>query len=567
MRWGLFSWANVADDYVLNYKLQPKVKSLAELLSLLNQVNKITVNAGDLIFDGTLSSLFYLINKGKLDLNKISDERLKQAINETISEMKNGTLPKISKNRWSRIALISKTNFVGLHLYTGILKITKNCEKAIECFEKLREIDFPIFDEDIDYLPEESIGRHTIINSMWVSLASLKPWNKRFNQTLNQFFVNEFLLSYDRNTPIGKVFSLLQPHIDIIANKYFPEFHKKDHIACTAVRQAAVFVVFNSLNILKNKDKNPSIKIDGMFYQWIRYIYDDKGLLKEWFINYVRKEMEPRIEFIKYLAEKNIFFEFSEEEVRFFEPLFIDKSRVKRSLYYLPIFESFRFANPILLPLYKRIIVIFHDKSIKNDIKNLLIKKIILNIQRLSTYKMPQPKTYKDNRFDLSILYQEKEMKENLFILLFEIMKPLIKKIYGRIETLEDVKGIVDDQFYLTILKYDSNRNPNFFGYISSVLHLNVKSDIREKKINYESVKLNDDIFIPDNNLNIEQKLIDDYVKKRFYDCVGSLPDKEKMAILKSLRANEKLSPAERKAKSRAFKKLKEMSELSLLLS
>lgn len=565
MRWGLFSWASVANDYVLNYKLQPQVQNLGELLSLLNEINKVTVGAGNLIFDGTLSSLFYLINNGKLKLGDIKDERLKKTINETLEEVKKGTLPKISTNRWSRIALVSKANFVGLHLYTGILQVPSTASHIIETFEKLTDRDFPIFDDDLKYLPEDSHMRLTSINAMWISLASMKPWNKNLQQDMNQFFINELVLSYSNKTPIGKIFQLLQPHIDSVALKFFPKFHIEDHSACTAVRQAAIFVAFNTMNILKKENRHKEIRIDGMFHKWIEYVYDENNNLQAWFIDYVKKEMEPRIEFIRYLSDEKVLFEFDEEMVKMFEDLYYDKTRVKRTLYYLPIFESFRVANPTLLPLYKKIITIFHNRTISTEIKDLMYRKMVMNIQKLVTYK---PRSVEKGGEESLLINQEKEMKELLFLLLFEAMKPLIMSITGRIVSIEDIRGIVDNQFFLTLLKYDSSKNSSFLGYMKSMLILNLKSELREKKINTSSSSINEkEDLIADPNFDIERQVQDELLKTEFHKCIDKLPEKEKEAVIKALEGNKNMSASERKAKSRAFQKLKKIPELRLLLT
>lgn len=79
---GFYSWAENCVDYSLMGELIPKVKNTSHLISVLNEVNQLLPENPKYIFDGTISSLGYLIENSLADINKLKNPLLVNVVNK-----------------------------------------------------------------------------------------------------------------------------------------------------------------------------------------------------------------------------------------------------------------------------------------------------------------------------------------------------------------------------------------------------------------------------------------------------------------------------------------------------
>jgi len=546
MKLGLYDWAENADDYKLVVDLMPKSKTTADLIETLDEINQLLPQDTKFIFDGTISSLKYLVENKLMSLKKIKNPLLREAIFKHLYRPSQTKNINVSLNRWSGQALRCKAVTIGLYFKNKKLVFLRGLETA-EHLRYLSEWDFPVFDDDIEKgrISQKSYIRLLALNTIWVTLMGIAPWNKTKVRNTGEFILKNIIASYTKGTMLYAVFERLQPYIDLIAKKYFPEFHTKDHRACVAVRHAAIIVLYRLIDYLpKNAQPHPTFRVDGFLNKFIEYIFAPNFRPQKWFLKYLNSEMEKRIRFIKVLGDEGVI-----------TPLIKEKKAIR----YIPVFESFRFIPKKEIPtLPIELVRVFRNKNFPLKDKDEIARNIIFNIQKLVTFKG-------------EINQYESSMRESLYMCIFSVLEPLRKAIWKREithhprftesnEILEDLSQDITTETLSAILKYDVSKNPSFFGYIKKVLPLTIHSKVRKKKIETLTIPLEKEEDIVGEN--IEEIIANREIKEKLRNIIETLPKKEKEAIRKSYFNAEKLTEAERKARYRGLQKLKLSPEL-----
>ena len=568
----LLSWSNDAQNYEIIAKLIPKVRESHDVIEILDEINQL-LNTKNLphIFDGTIDSLKYFIDKYCLDVDKIENAILREIVLDCLNQEGKTNL-KVNQDRWSGQALRCKAILVGLYLRNGKLQIASKISRDVGCFTMLNESDFPLFGDDIEKgkLSDVSMKRLTSLNATWVGLASLSPWGKGKTKGIDKVVVENMVDSFHKESDYHDLFIKLQPHIDKIASKYFPGFHKTDHRACVAVRHATLIVLYRVIDNLPEKVKrHPKLRVDGMFNKWLEYIFTDDFEFQDWFIEYLEKEVDKRVKFLRMMADEHIYMKIDPRVERYMKKTMGKNYRPPKTdrLYYLPIFESFRFVPPGSVSLFGRLVTLFHNRDISIVEKEVLVRNIVFNIQKLIVINKD---TKKSNSSGDSLYDAEKAIKESFMMLFLDMLVPLarsiMKKQYKYLSPrkgdFDDLKQIIDTELLDLILKYDSTKNSSFFGYMKIMLPLNVKSRIREKKINDSPVSLEKAMDSNFEGVAVEEnynEMIDrDDMQKKISKYLEKLPEKEKSAIKNAFYNNSRLSATERRAKNRGLQRLRQ---------
>jgi len=573
----LYGWDDDKENYRIIAELMPRTVNTAELINILDEVNQLLVEKKlPEIFDGTIDSLRYFIDNHGLDIGKISNPLLREVVQKHLFKPELSREFKMNSNRWSGQALRCKAVLIGLYVQNRKMTVTKG---SLEGLISLNEFDFPVFDNDIEngHISDASVKKLTELNATWNVISKVNPWSKQKTRRIDQFIIENMMHSFIPGSNFNVLCDKLQPHMQMIAESYFPGFHETDHRACVAVRHALTIVLYRTGdNIPKGAPRHPEYRVDGFINKWLEYVFTDAFELQDWFVTYVTTEMEKRIKFLKMLADAQIYVEFDEQVENLLKQIWGDRYRppIKQSLYYLPVFESFRFVPPSSVPLFGRLVTIFHDRNIDTSEKEEMAKTMVYNIQKLVSYSINSCKTHD---FEDSLYLQDKKIKDCLMTLLLSILTPIAHSVgkskYSYFKSqkgeFEDLKQIVTTELLSSILKYDSTKNNSFFGYIHKVLPLSVWTAIRPKSVQTSGTIENAEEMSLDAiaGSNIDTIVQIDELQEKVAKCLDDLPEKEKEAIQSVFFKNERLNDTQRKAKNRALHRLRTLyPELKYLI-
>lgn len=577
---GFYSWTENCLDYSLIGELIPKVKNTSELISVLNEVNRLLPENPKYIFDGTISSLVYFIEKGLLDVKKLKNPLLIGVINKYIFGTKDKDFIKMNPNRWSGQALRCKVTLIGLYVASGKIKVVKD-SPLVEVFEKLNENDFPVFDDDVKrgVISEESVMRLTNINALWNAMASHQPWSQYRSKDIGRVVLEEVVHSFKGDSLLNPVIKKLDSLVNNIAEVYFPGFHKTNHQACVATRHALIAILFRLVDkIPPHAERHPIYRVDGLLYKWMEYIYsEDKTEFQLWFIDYIHYELEKRVRFLRQMVDHSIFMPINLEVEEFLKKNLNDTRRIKNVLSYIPIFEGFTFLPPGSLALAGELIIIFQDKAISTKEKDDMVKSIVFNIQRLVAEKKTRtPRMHDKRSFDEWYEQHGNSVRENFILLALNILTPIMRKVVrdrlGKSTDWQEARDLVIEKIINAILEYDSTKNSSFFGYISRVTTYWKSSLFRVGKVDQMSSSLENmtekGLEIPSSSEDlIEERVMED-VAEKVKECLDKLPDKEQEAIKLLFFKNKRLTDTQRKAKNRGFNRIRtSYPELANLLS
>lgn len=596
-----FAWSSNNHDYKLIAEALDIWYPVPYTMEALNYVNKY-VKSDKYIFDGTISSLKYLVKNNLLSIDEIKEfhhltglkdllkKYLRPTIEDIFEELPDGIilkdiilkypnywylldyttqgaklrelLPKDDKefrelfgldenfneetpmnpDRWSPQAMKCKVVLIGLYLNNKKLSFSSDCKKTIEVMSTLSE-------KDIEECNEEKL---VIINSIWSGITGGQPWNKKKAITFQQLFRKDLLLINIDGSDLNFIYkNFLYPLVREVVDKYYDNFDK--HPAYLAVMNAIVVILHRLTDFTKNGTRHSKLRLDGILNKPLEYIFTEDYKLQDWFVRHFKAELEKRIKIINLMDKVGARVKLTKSE----------------GIVYMPILESFRFYIEVSRYYIPYIIKIFRDKEITPEEKNEIIKPIVFNIQRIISL----------NEKDVD--KWENKLKEDFSVLILNTFDPLIKSntstlIKKEALDIDTAHDTLKTEIFLSILKYDATKNPNFFGYIKAILPFQVKTELRENKtqsmtknitelsssagIADEPDKLEsfiDNIFGSDDSA---EKLIDsiynDSKREEALSIIDSLPPAERDAIKKAYINNEQLTDTERRAKNRGLKKV-----------
>lgn len=600
-----YAWSSNTDDYKLIAEALDLWSPVQYTMEALSYVNKY-IKDDKYIFDGTVGNLKFLVKNNLLDIDNIKEfphltglkdllkKYLKPTIEDIFDELQDGLilrdiifkypkywylldytsqgaklrelLPKdetkfrelfglnenyeeevpMSSDRWSPQAMKCKVVLIGLYLKAGKLSFSANCKKTIEVMSTLSE-------KDVEECNEDKL---VVINSMWSGLTGQQPWNKKRSITFQQLLRKDLLLINIDGSDLNLIYkNFLYPLVKEVSDKYYDDFDK--HPAFLAIMNATVVILHRLMDFTKQGKRHSKLRLDGILNKSLEYIFTEDFKLQDWFIKHFKEELEKRIRIINLMDKVGARIKLVKNE----------------AIVYMPILESFRFYIEISRYYIPYIIKIFRAKDISFDDKNEVIKPIVFNIQRIIALGEKDTDKW------------ENKLKEDFSVLMLNIFDPLIRStasISAPKQKLFDKETIYDTlktEVFLSILKYDSVKNPNFFGYIKTILPFQLKTELRENKTNASTqtiTQLSNKFGIADDPDKLEgfmdsifgsdkeaEKLIElinnESEIKKALEIIESLPPAEKEAIKKAYIRNEKLSDTERKAKNRGLKKARNL--------
>ncbi|MFH1767234.1 MAG: sigma-70 family RNA polymerase sigma factor [Patescibacteria group bacterium] len=583
------SWTNNRHNYKLIAEALELWMPFSYAVEVLDIVNQFLSEDCEYIFDGTISNLKYLVNSKYLDIGSIQSniydaallkelllkyleptiedlfdevegghilrtvtlehpnmfsyleaipqgEELKRKLPHNsdelrklfgIDEFDNEIMP-MNPDRWSPQAMRCKMVQIALNMKHGKLKLQKDSE--------LVNVLTSITEHDIETVNEEKL---VFINALWQSVASGHPWDSKATMTMQEVLTRDVLLISVEGSDLNVIYNtFLKDFTERIAKQYFEDFGE-GHIALLAVLHAVVIVLYRTTDEIKPEYRHPTFRVDGFSNKFFEYIFTDDFKLQDWFVEYFSSEMDRRIGFIKLMHDNGIA---------------IVQLGPRKRIYYLPLLESFRFiAGPVVVERFlPDLVKLFQNKTIPNDVKDDLLINMVFNTQKIVALGT-------DDEW-------EKEIKNAFMLFVLQVFRPKIMKTAGQESEAikrndldyDDIKSQAHLEVLEMILKFDLSRSPTFIGYMSKMLRLETRSAVREKKADLKSVDIDDyseRLFSDDDLL---EKLNDKQMLKAVNATLDNLPEKEREAIKKSYFKNKKLSEAERKARYRGIKKLKE---------
>jgi hypothetical protein len=545
---GYFKWSRVKDDYKLIVEAMGerlKSETVDRTSNFLNQANEYLLPKHKFIFDGTTSCLRHLVENKLISIESITEDRLRDLMLKHLYHPEKIEGIEVNPARYSPQALFCKAIVVNLHLLNDKLYISENCTHLIEMFETVTGWD----------LFQGKIEKTAMLNTLWLCLAASKPWNQKKANSLAQHCQGKMLESILPDYPMNQLFAKLQPRIDEIVLREIPNFDKK-HPTFLAVRQAALIVLYRTMMNYSDKAvQYPDIQlgtgIDYMLDEIVQHIFTPELDFQGWFLKYFYRELTKRVRLIKVLDKENVI-----------SPDFPERRVIK----YLPVLDNFRFMGEEETSLLKVLVPIFQSDQLSDKEKNEIARQIVFNIQKLILGIAPVDRKY------------EKTIKDALEMLIISILELLrtgieskskvwVKQKGDMGEFRKDVNQTISLEILDLILKYDASINPSFFGYIIKMQPLQVKTKLRENKVEAETETESDgynlDSFSDSEGLSeggsgIEKALDQDQLQELIDNCLKTLTPKQRKVIEKAYFNNEKLTDTERRMKDRALQKLRE---------
>lgn len=596
----LYSWSYNCYDYKLMVEILDITPDFTYAVEAVNEISKQIDPECKYVFDGTIPCLKYLVKNKYLDIDKLEanpykytdliipllKKYLHPTIEEVFDDVLNGKIMKrffldypnifrekmlktpegqifleklreITKNgegllkmfganekgeeeismnrdRWSPQALRCKLFVLAIMTRSGKFFISRQSEKLIENLKSITESD----------IQNSNKEKFSSVNAAWMMVAN-KPWNKSESFSVQEQLAYDGIKINIEGTDLRDIYEgILEPMTVEAVKKYYPTFKKKDPIYL-AVMNAIVIILYRANEFAEKRGvRTPNLGIEGFFSTYLNYIFDEDGKIQDWFKEFYKEELEKRVKFIQVLDKNDI----SVVEIN-----------GTRRIFYLPVFESFRFfPHPNLSYRLDELVDFFHNRKIDIVIKNDVLKNIVFNIQKIVALEN------RDKRDE-----NEMVIKDNMMLLILScfmpIMKSIVKKHKGREKKFldfEDITSIVNTELIVMVLSYDQNKNSSFLGYISSALHRYVWTQIRPNKTDQNTGLVDEEsVFenVPDSEQADILELLESKVAlEKVREVLEDLPEKQREAIKKSMQSNEKLSDTERRAKNRGIKKIKE---------
>lgn len=456
----------------------------------------------------------------------------------------------VDKDKYSTEAMKCKLIYVGLRIANNKLFITKNNTRLIGEIESLT-------DKSI----EEGTYSKSTFTSLYVAFYGHDEWGKQRKTHLTGcelLYLDFQLLTLPKNH-MSMIYDLfLKEEVDKIGKKYFGEDYRPEgFIASLAIKMVVTILIFRSQDFIPEGEKpevdffGKGAMLDGLNYGVAKTDDKQKSLvLKKWFLEYFRNELDKRVAFIKHQIDNSIgLVQFREKIVR---------------VVYLPVFESFRyFCSTARLDILQQIIRLFENRKIDNDIKDDILINLVINIQKIIGVKSQKKEITKEEIY----------FKDAFIILIGKIFKNLIKKAIGSLLRSDvptkkyyenqDLFGDADIAIMELILNFTLSKNDSFIGYINGNIYLKIKTSGRISKksdLALTGDELDEDFWdnLPDGK-DIVDELSDRQTLDKISQHIENLPPKQKEAITKSLEDNIKLSDSERKNKNRGLNKIKDI--------
>lgn len=545
---GYFKWSRVKDDYKLIVEAMGErleSETVDRTSNFLNQANEYLLPKHKFIFDGTTSCLRHLVENKHISIESIAEDRLRDLMLKHLYHREKIKGIEVNPSRYSPQALFCKAIVVNLYLLNDKIKIFSNCTHTIEMFETLTGWD----------LFQGRTEKTAMLNTLWLCLAESCPWNQKKANSLAQHCQERMLESFHSDYPMNQLFAKLQPRIDEIVLREIPNFNKK-HQTFLAVRQAALIVLYRTLMNYSDKAvRYPDIHfgtgIDQMLDEIVQHIFTPNLDFQDWFLEYFDREMAKRIKLIRILSEENLVSPFFPE---------------KRVIMYLPVLDNFRFMSEEEAYLVKGLVTIFRSNLLSKEEKDEIAKQIVFNIQKLILGIAPGDRKY------------EKTIKDALVMLIISILEQLKKGIESKSKMWVEQKGDISEfrkdvnqtislEILNLILEYDASIDSSFFGYIITMLPLQVKTKLREREVEArtetESVghildSFSDSEGLSEEGSGVKQAVDQDQLRELIDNCLKTLSPKARKVIEKAYFNNENLTDTERRMKNRALQKLRE---------